>query len=294
MSKLKVSSKYNREDVHNIFSPETVFTPQSGTWGLQGFIPIPDRESDYVFLVTFGQKQAGHEFDESITEDGVLTWESQGRQALDNVHIKKWISHDELESNIYFFLRTEKKNSPPYCYMGRLKYLTHDVERERPVYFQWQLLDWGEITKEAKSNITLINRLDEKRKVVDTGLIKTEPPRSVENNKEGNRPSFKRISKPDYSAKEANNRTLGLAGELMFLKYEEDRLLKEGALNLVKKLTHVSIEEGDGAGYDIRSYSLDGSPIYLEVKTTTGSISKSYCQMWCMASSSGILFLMSN
>ena len=25
--------------------------------------------------------------------------------------------------------------------LGRLKYLTHDTERERPVYFQWQLID---------------------------------------------------------------------------------------------------------------------------------------------------------
>jgi hypothetical protein len=26
--------------------------------------------------------------------------------------------------------------------MGRLKYLTHDAEREKPVHFAWQLLDW--------------------------------------------------------------------------------------------------------------------------------------------------------
>ena len=36
-------------------------------------------------------------------------------------------------------------------------------------------------------------------------------------------------------------------------------------------MRHVSQLDGDGLGYDILSYSLDGSEKYIEVKTTTGS-----------------------
>ena len=41
-TKLELFSEYSREDVHAIFSPETAFTPQAGTWGLQGIVDIPD------------------------------------------------------------------------------------------------------------------------------------------------------------------------------------------------------------------------------------------------------------
>jgi hypothetical protein len=50
MKELVLNNFYSREDVHGIFSPETGFTPQAGTWGLHGIIKIPDREDDFVFL----------------------------------------------------------------------------------------------------------------------------------------------------------------------------------------------------------------------------------------------------
>jgi hypothetical protein len=66
MRELTLYEDYSREDVHDILDPETTFTPQAGTWGLQGIISVPKRQRDFVFFVTFGQKQATHEFDEWI------------------------------------------------------------------------------------------------------------------------------------------------------------------------------------------------------------------------------------
>lgn len=71
MKPLKLRDVYSRRDIHGIFSPDTKFTPQAGTWGLQGIIKIPGRESDFVFIVTYGQSQGDHDFDEGITKDGV-------------------------------------------------------------------------------------------------------------------------------------------------------------------------------------------------------------------------------
>ena len=59
MKKLILKNNYSREDIHSIFAPETSFTPGSGTWGNHGIIPIPDREDDFVFIVTYGQSQEG-------------------------------------------------------------------------------------------------------------------------------------------------------------------------------------------------------------------------------------------
>lgn len=105
-------------------------------------VRLADRPSDFVFFVSFGRTIAEHEFDEGITEDGVLSWQSQPSQRLDSPMIGEFIAHDERRSNIHLFLRTSTSTSQPYTYLGRLKYLRHDEEREQPVYFQWQILDW--------------------------------------------------------------------------------------------------------------------------------------------------------
>lgn len=118
---------YTREEVHDIFDPDSKFTPQAGTWGLQGIIQIRERNRDYVFFVTFGQRQAEHEFDEGISPTGVLRWQSQPKQRLADTTIGNLISHDEDKHSIYLFLRTAR--GLPYTYLGRLKYLTHDRVR---------------------------------------------------------------------------------------------------------------------------------------------------------------------
>jgi len=76
----------------------------------------------------------------------------------------------------------------------------------------------------------------------------------------------------DYLAIEARNSALGLAGERFVLDYERARLIHAGKPNLAEHIEHTSVEEGDGAGFDIRSYETDGSDRFIEVKTTKGGI----------------------
>jgi len=68
MVKLVLNSEYTRENIHSVFSPYTKYIPQRGTWGLHGIVSIPDRKDDFVFIVTYGQKQGAHTFDEGITD----------------------------------------------------------------------------------------------------------------------------------------------------------------------------------------------------------------------------------
>ena len=87
--RLELHEDYSREVVHDIFAPDSPFTPQRGTWSLHGIVAIPDRAGDYVFFVTLGQ-QGEHVFDAGITKDGVLSWQSQPRQGLRNSQIQEW------------------------------------------------------------------------------------------------------------------------------------------------------------------------------------------------------------
>lgn len=81
--------------------------------------------------------------------------------------------------------------------------------------------------------------------------------------------SFMAHSNPvDYLVRESQNRDLGLAGEKLVLNYERARLIFDGKESLSEKIEHTSLIIGDGTGYDIRSYNVDGSDRFIEVKTT--------------------------
>lgn len=53
---------------------------------------------------------------------------------------------------------------------------------------------------------------------------------------------------------------------------EKQYLIEKGRRDLADKVLHNSVIEGDGAGFDIQSYFLDGKLKFIEVKTTTGNI----------------------
>ena len=74
----------------------------------------------------------------------------------------------------------------------------------------------------------------------------------------------------DPAANDERNRALGEAGEAFIMDYEQSVLRQSGRDDLAKQIVWTSKEEGDGAGYDIRSFEPDGSDRLIEVKTTNG------------------------
>ena len=78
------------------------------------------------------------------------------------------------------------------------------------------------------------------------------------------------VRKFDPAARDARNRELGKLGEERILISERARLIEAGRKDLARKVKWISEEEGDGAGYDILSFSDSGDDRLLEVKTTTG------------------------
>jgi len=74
--------------------------------------------------------------------------------------------------------------------------------------------------------------------------------------------------KRDYLALEASNRSLGKAGEELVVSYEQHRLHRAGKKRLSERVEHVAVTQGDGLGYDVLSFELDGRERLIEVKTT--------------------------
>ncbi|HMN21292.1 MAG TPA: DUF3883 domain-containing protein [Ottowia sp.] len=84
-------------------------------------------------------------------------------------------------------------------------------------------------------------------------------------------PELERMARKfDPALRDERNRKIGLAGEQRVVESERARLARDGRPDLARKVKWISQELGDGAGYDIASFELDGSERFLEVKTTIG------------------------
>lgn len=76
----------------------------------------------------------------------------------------------------------------------------------------------------------------------------------------------------NFRGRDEANRALGRAGEEFVMEYERWRLRKAGRADLAERVRWVSVENGDGLGYDIVSFEPDGTEIFIEVKSTNQGI----------------------
>lgn len=74
----------------------------------------------------------------------------------------------------------------------------------------------------------------------------------------------------DYAELQRDNTRVGFLGEILVLKKEKKSLIDAGKVELANQVEHVSQTQGDGLGYDIKSFYPNGSLKYIEVKTTWG------------------------
>ena len=106
--------------------------------------------------------------------------------------------------------------------------------------------------------------------LADFSRVKTEAPKREQVARETPPPAYLRpVIQRDYLARETLSRSLGLAGEEFALRFERWRLIPLGAGQPAERVAHVSASEGDGLGYDIRSFETDGQQRFIEVKTTS-------------------------
>lgn len=90
------------------------------------------------------------------------------------------------------------------------------------------------------------------------------------------KPTFKAYKNIDFIKIEIENKKLGYLGELLVIELEKEFLITNGRQNLADKVEHTSITLGDGLGYDILSFDLNGNNKYIEVKTTRGDIDRPF------------------
>lgn len=105
--------------------------------------------------------------------------------------------------------------------------------------------------------------------VTDFAKVKSEAPQRQFRVAEPINPLLFKGTKRDYLEREAQNQSLGLAGEQFIVQFEHWRLIALGQPRLADKVDHISQSKGDGLGYDVLSFESDGKERFIEVKTTT-------------------------
>jgi hypothetical protein len=189
-----------------------------------------------------------------------LRWQSQPAQELRTPTIERLIIHNHLENDILLFLRT--KTDGAYVFMGFLKYINHDRQRERPVHFHWQILDFDskkdyesllDVKLERAPDATPV-QMREERPLVQTLVPMATP--SIQGGLKGvaiMTTDFRR-SPIDYEERDKKSRKLGTTGEDLVLAYERAELRKAGRHDLAEQVEMVCRTIGDSAGFDIRSF----------------------------------------
>ena len=105
--------------------------------------------------------------------------------------------------------------------------------------------------------------------LTDFCKVKSDAPKRQHRVGEPLNPLLFKAVKRDYLEREAQNQSLGLAGEEFVVQFEHWRLIQLGQPRLADKVNHVSQSRGDGLGYDVLSFETDGQERFIEVKTTT-------------------------
>ena len=80
----------------------------------------------------------------------------------------------------------------------------------------------------------------------------------------------RRATKIDWVVVDALNRKLGSQGERFVHDMEVEHLKQIGRPDLASKVEWTAVTQGDGLGYDIRSFDDRGTEKFIEVKTTRG------------------------
>jgi hypothetical protein len=103
------------------------------------------------------------------------------------------------------------------------------------------------------------------REQLSTDDVLVEPPSIASRTRRG---EINVTSGPTGAMRDFHNRKLGTAGEEWVLRLEREGLRRAGRSDLADRVEWTSQDRGDGFGYDIASFRLDGSVTHIEVKTT--------------------------
>lgn len=129
--------------------------------------------------------------------------------------------------------------------------------------------------EQIKQELAEYGEIERNEDIIEVGFEEIKV-KNVTNKKE--KQETKRIKK-DYNQINISKEKIGKDSERLIYNLEKERLIKENRIDLAQTVFWEAKENGDGAGYDIKSYEKkDGEyrEIYIEVKGTNKSINEPF------------------
>lgn len=208
-----------------------------------------------------------------IEEADFLTYKitKKGKNLLEEI---KYIEIDELN-----LLEIAKITGTAYFYAlsvirlnnGELMYCGDTDELDK--YYQYSE-EWEDVgLDEAEEHIELDQKDD--KDIVEVSFENVEVKKKANNREK----SQIRRAKADYNKINISKEKVGKDSEKLVYDLEKERLMKENREDLAEKVFWESEENGDGAGYDIKSFEKKDEEyieIYIEVKGTNKSINEPF------------------
>jgi len=102
------------------------------------------------------------------------------------------------------------------------------------------------------------------------GVLKESSAPYFKKTKSVQKTSFKGRLGVNYQSIVNTNKTVGDVGEALVEKWEKEELLRLGRADLAAMVEIIANTEGDGVGYDVLSFTVNGDKKFIEVKTTFG------------------------
>lgn len=255
-----VGQKYTRRDLRAAFGLDP------NTTG--GKVDTGYFEQGGAFFILCGVGTAGrtgHDYGNRL-ENGFLVWYGRTGARLAHKLTKRMIAPG---AEVHVFHRNDDRH--PFTYAGRgTPAATKDVV---PVEITWKLesgkslLREGADLEERDSDTHVPERVPDDS--ISAAAYFVPPPTPSPAKKNSTAGS---AAKTNHAARDAKNRNLGRAGERFVVHLERKRLREQGRPDLAAKVDWVADTQGDGLGYDVRSFNPQtGNPLLIEVKTTNGA-----------------------
>jgi hypothetical protein len=158
--------------------------------------------------------------------------------------------------------------------MGLLKYVDHNPDKVKPVYFKWLLLNFNDVEVRSigiKPSIMAkkVNVPVEKNK-----LLVSDKPKNIKIGKQSE--DMLKAGFVDFEDLYDKNNELGKLGEYLVVEHEKANLISLGRKDLANQVSATRDTIGNNAKYDVKSYFEDGRVKYIEVKTTKADINNPF------------------
>tara|TARA_Y100001936_G_scaffold133493_1_gene130546 strand:+ start:824 stop:1798 length:975 start_codon:yes stop_codon:yes gene_type:complete len=256
-------SKYSRFEVHKIVTGKD--DGPSFDMGRTGYGRIGN--DLFIFMNIGVPGRDGLDYKNYYDErTEAVSWCAKRDTHSDQPLMQKIINGD---LNLYLFARWDIEEND-WTYLGKGHVISFednvavaDKDGKDAICMEYQLTCRG-IEEDITDNEIELGKLI---------LKDTKPRKKI---KKKTKRTFKGKKNRDYLLKAATDKKTGDLGELLVLEYEKNRLINEGKKELSHSVEHISQTEGDGAGYDIKSFSNDGKVKYIEVKTTKSNLSTDF------------------